>query len=338
MMATEYTPNYNLDLYASADKPNLRDQYNAAMGKIDMQMKKSADDVTNANANVLTLQTQMTEAQKDIAGLESAVDEHGTEITIVQKTANDALSLAQTNESEIETTQGTVTSLTSRVVAVEGTANKNKTDIASIDTRVGVAEGNITEAQNDIDGLQTAVDGKAPTNHASTANTYGQGSPTNFGHLKVTDTAGSTAADTGTAASPAGVQNAIKQWLNPRIVQLPNPSSGSWSGNMRQCAVYDTWKIIKFTFNLALSGSNNAEYITIATCSALGIPNPKQQRTIFAGVRAYRSGSNAQTFIGNIEVQTNGNIRVEGYNTVGGSRIDWTQITSIQVMIDYSTW
>lgn len=338
MMATEYTPNYNLDLYASADKPNLRDQYNAAMGKIDTQMKKSADDVTNANANVLTLQTQMTEAQKDIAELESTVDTHGTEITNVQKTANDALSLAQTNESEIETTQETVTSLTSRVVAVEGTANQNKTDIASLDTRVGVAEGNITEAQNDIDGLQTAVDGKAPTNHASTANTYGQGSSTNFGHLKVTDTAGSTAANTGTAASPAGVQNAIKQWLNPRIVQLPNPSYGSWNDNMRQCAVYDTWKIIKFTFHLSLSGSNNPEYITIATCSALGIPNPKQERTIYAGVRAYVSGSNAMTFIGNINVQTNGKIRVEGYNTVGVSRIDWTHITSIQVMIDYSTW
>lgn len=210
MMATEHTPNYNLDLYASADKPNLRDQYNAAMGKIDTQMKKSADDVTNANANVLTLQTQMTEAQKDIAKLESTVDEHGTEITNVQKTANDALSLAQTNESEIETTQGTVTSLTSRVVAVEGTANQNKTDIASIDTRVGVAEGNITEAQNDIDGLQTAVAGKAPTNHASTANTYGQGSPTNFGHLKVADS-GSAAASSGTAASPKMVADQISQ-------------------------------------------------------------------------------------------------------------------------------
>lgn len=217
MMATEYTPNYNLDLYASADKPNLRDQYNAAMGKIDTQMKKSADDVTNANANVLTLQTQMTEAQKDIAELESTVDEHGTEITNVQKTANDALSLAQTNESEIETTQDTVTSLTSRVVAVEGTANQNKTDIKSIDTRVGVAEGNITEAQNDIDGLQTAVDGKAPTNHASTANTYGQGSSTNFGHLKVADS-GSAAASSGTAASPKMVTdqiNALKSALAP---------------------------------------------------------------------------------------------------------------------------
>lgn len=220
MMATEYTPNYNLDLYASADKPNLRDQYNAAMGKIDTQMKKSADDVTNANANVLTLQTQMTEAQKDIAELESTVDGHGKEITNVQKTANDALSLAQTNESEIETTQDTVTSLTSRVVAVEGTANKNKIDIASIDTRVGVAEGNITEAQNDIDGLQTAVNGKAPTNHASTANTYGQGSSTNFGHLKVADS-GSAAASSGTAASPKMVTdqiNALKSALAPTAI------------------------------------------------------------------------------------------------------------------------
>lgn len=216
-MATEYTPNYNLDLYASADKPNLRDQYNAAMGKIDTQMKKSADDVTNANANVLTLQTQMTEAQKDIAELESTVDTHGTQITAVQKTADDALSRAQTNESDIADTQDTIKSLTGRVTAVEGAANKNETDIASLDTRMDAAEGDITEAQNDINGLQTAVNEKAPINHASTANTYGQGSSTNFGHLKVADS-GSVAASSGTAASPKMVTdqiNALKSALAP---------------------------------------------------------------------------------------------------------------------------
>lgn len=220
MMATEYTPNYNLDLYASADKPNLRDQYNAAMGKIDTQMKKSADDVTNANANVLTLQTQVTEAQKDISALESTVKTHGTQITHVQKTADDALSLAKTNESDIADTQADVTSLTDRVTAVEGTANKNKADIESIDTRVGVAEGNITEAQKDISGLQTDVDTKAPINHASTANTYGQGSSTNFGHLKVADS-GSAAASSGTAASPKMVADqisALKALLAPQAL------------------------------------------------------------------------------------------------------------------------
>ena len=221
MMATEYTPNYNLDLYASADKPNLRDQYNAAMGKIDTQMKKSADDVTNANANVLTLQTQMTEAQKDISELESTVETHGTQITDVQKTADDALSLAKTNESDIADTQADVTSLTGRVTAVEGAAKKNETGIASLDTRMDAAEGDITEAQNDINGLQTAVDKKAPINHASTANTYGQGSSTNFGHLKVTDS-GSVAASSGTAASPKMVADqisALKALLAPQALE-----------------------------------------------------------------------------------------------------------------------
>ena len=221
MMATEYTPNYNLDLYASADKPNLRDQYNAAMGKIDTQMKKSADDVTNANANVLTLQTQVTEAQKDISALESTVETHGTQITDVQKTADDALSLAKTNESDIADTQADVTSLAGRVTAVEGAAKKNETGIASLDTRMDAAEGDITEAQTDINGLQTAVDEKAPINHASTANAYGQGSSTNFGHLKVTDS-GSEAASSGTAASPKMVADqisALKALLAPQALE-----------------------------------------------------------------------------------------------------------------------
>lgn len=221
MMTTEYTPNYNLDLYASADKPNLRDQYNAAMGKIDTQMKKSADDVTNANANVLTLQTQVTEAQKDISALESTVETHGTQITDVQKTADDALSLAKTNESDIADTQADVTSLTGRVTAVEGAAKKNEKGIASLDTRMDAAEGDITEAQNDINGLQTAVEKKAPINHASTANTYGQGSSTNFGHLKVADS-GSEAASSGTAASPKMVTDqisALKKLLAPQALE-----------------------------------------------------------------------------------------------------------------------
>lgn len=306
MMATEYTPNYNLDLYASADKPNLRDQYNAAMGKIDTQMKKSADDVTNANANVLTLQTQMTEAQKDIAELESTVDEHGTEIANVQKTANDALSLAQTNESEIETTQGTVTSLTSRVVAVEGTANQNKTDIKSIDTRVGVAEGNITEAQNDIDGLQTAVDGKAPTNHASTANTYGQGSSTNFGHLKVADS-GSAAASSGTAASPKMVTdqiNALKSALAPtaliaaKTVNYSGGISGSGTFSVYANSITKVVSVQLANKSLTTSGSGGWKSTVLGTIPTGFRPTRLMTQSCFSGW-------------GFLYVDANGQVRLE---------------------------
>lgn len=273
MMATEYTPNYNLDLYASADKPNLRDQYNAAMGKIDTQMKKSADEVTNANANVLTLKTQMTEAQKDISALESTVETHGTRITAVQKTADDALSRAKTNESD-------VTALTGRVTA---------------------AEGDITKAQNDIDGLQTAVDKKAPINHASTANTYGQGSSTNFGHLKVADS-GSAAASSGTAASPKMVTdqiNALKSALAPtaliaaKTVNYSNGISGSGTFSVYANSITKVVSVQLDNTSLSTSGGGDWKSTVLGTVPAGYRPTRLMSQSCFSGwgvLKVYSDG------------------------------------------------
>lgn len=270
MMATEYTPNYNLDLYASADKPNLRDQYNAAMGKIDTQMKKSADDVTNANANILTLQTQVTEAQKDISALESTVETHGTQITDVQKTADDALSLAKTNESDIADTQADVTSLTGRVTEVEG---------------------DITEAQNDINGLQTAVNEKAPINHASTANTYGQGSSTNFGHLKVAD-GGAAAASTGTAASPKMVTdqiNALKTAIAPTaLTAAKNVTYGDGISGSGTFSIYGNsiTKVVSVQLDntsLSTSGSGGWKTTTLGAVPDGYRPTRLMSQSCFSG-------------------------------------------------------
>lgn len=291
MMAAEYTPNYNLDLYASADKPNLRDQYNAAMGKIDTQMKKSADDVTNANANVLTLQTQVTEAQKDISALESTVETHGTRITAVQKTADDALSLAKTNESDIAGTQADVTSLTGRVTTVEGTAKKNETGIASLGTRMDAAEGDITEAQNGINELQTAVNQKAPINHASTASTYGQGSSTNFGHLKVTDS-GSAAASSGTAASPKMVADqisALKELLAPQALKAA--STVNYNGGIKGSGTFSIYgnsitKVVSVQLkNISLStpGTGGYKTATLGTVPSGYRPTRLLTFTVFSG-------------------------------------------------------
>ena len=173
-MATEYTPNYNLDLYAGTDKPNLRDQYNAAMGKIDTQMKTNADVITNANANVITLQTQVKQNTNDIAALESTVEKHGTQIASVE------------------------------------------TDVTPLKTQMGTANTNIeslqsttAELDNQINSLNTEVDGKAPTDHSSTAATFGLGSGSEYGHVKLSDAAGSANVNNGTAATPLAVQNAM---------------------------------------------------------------------------------------------------------------------------------
>ena len=47
-MATSYTPNYKLDLYTDTDKPNLRDQYNGAMNKIDSQFTTVSNNIVVA--------------------------------------------------------------------------------------------------------------------------------------------------------------------------------------------------------------------------------------------------------------------------------------------------
>lgn len=65
------------------------------------------------------------------------------------------------------------------------------------------------DAQSAAEAAQAAVSGKAPTNHASTATTYGKGTSTNYGHVKLSDSILSTS-DTagGTAATPGAVKKA----------------------------------------------------------------------------------------------------------------------------------
>lgn len=275
-MATEYTPNYNLDLYASADKPNLRDQYNAAMGKVDAQMKKTADDVTNASANVLTMQSQVSKNKEDIAALESTVGTHGAQIASAQKTAADALSLAQTNETDIAGTQADVTALTGRVSAVEGVASKNKADISTLDADVSR---------------------KAPTDHASSTTMYGQGTATEYGHVKVTDS-GSASAVTGTAASPQMVSRVAGQVLSLTEQWGAEPASIG-SALSSGCSASAWGKVVTVICSaVTVPGNSKAQ---IGTLGAQYAPPVKATGLVTSS----RSGANRTGFL---QVDTSGNV------------------------------
>ena len=62
-MATSYTTNYKLDKYVATDKPNLRDQYNSAMDKIDAQMMINATAANNAQSTATAAKTAADTAQ-----------------------------------------------------------------------------------------------------------------------------------------------------------------------------------------------------------------------------------------------------------------------------------
>lgn len=70
-----------------------------------------------------------------------------------------------------------------------------------------------TAELNYVDGvtsnIQSQLNGKAPTSHASTATTYGIGTNSNYGHVKLSDSTSSTSsASSGIAATPSAVKAA----------------------------------------------------------------------------------------------------------------------------------
>jgi lysophospholipase L1-like esterase len=73
-MATEYTTHYNLDLYTDTDKPNLRDQYNGAITKIDTQLHEFSN-------NLVVVTEAANQAKDKAATAQSTADSNTTAIS-----------------------------------------------------------------------------------------------------------------------------------------------------------------------------------------------------------------------------------------------------------------
>lgn len=58
-MSSEYTQNLHLDKYASTDRPNLRDQYNSSMDKIDSAVHSIQTQQETANLTIARLDTEL---------------------------------------------------------------------------------------------------------------------------------------------------------------------------------------------------------------------------------------------------------------------------------------
>lgn len=84
---------------------------------------------------------------------------------------------------------------------------------------------------------RTTWNGKAPTSHASTATTYGVGTESTFGHLKLTDSTTSTAA--GTAASAIAIKtlaDTISGLKNAKVVHASYVGTGTYVNGQETAA------------------------------------------------------------------------------------------------------
>lgn len=84
---TKYTTNLNIDLYEDTDKPNLRDQYNSAMGKIDTAY-------SNQNIQISAINTIATAAKETAEAASTAASAATTAAETATSTANSASTIA----------------------------------------------------------------------------------------------------------------------------------------------------------------------------------------------------------------------------------------------------
>ena len=93
-MASEYTTNYNLDLYADNDKPNLRDQYNGAITKIDVQLHEFSN-------NMVIVTDAANQARDKAATAQAAADANAKSISTLNTTVTEVDSAYKTADAKL---------------------------------------------------------------------------------------------------------------------------------------------------------------------------------------------------------------------------------------------
>lgn len=148
-MASIYTPNYNLDLYAENDKPDLADQYNVAMGKVDTELKDQSDKIVAVNNNIFTINSDVTTLRNDLATTQGDVAANSNNISELQ-TATSGL------RADLTAAQGNIATNTENIGQLQ-------TDTTGLRNDLTTAQGNITANTSDIEKLN----GKFPVSVAN---------------------------------------------------------------------------------------------------------------------------------------------------------------------------
>lgn len=93
-MAT-YTTHFNLDKYEGSDRPNLRDQYNAAMDKIDGQLYSEAQSIESHTNSITALQSAQ-------IATNARIDNQDLNIDRAENAANQAITIAQDTQEQLD--------------------------------------------------------------------------------------------------------------------------------------------------------------------------------------------------------------------------------------------
>ena len=143
-MATSYTPNYKLDLYTDTDKPNLRDQYNGAINKIDEELHNNSVNITTANETANRAYDVASEAK--------------TTATEASQNANTAISTANSATETANTASSAASSAVTNANSAKEIASAASATATSAATVANSANGKVDDALVKINDATTKLD------------------------------------------------------------------------------------------------------------------------------------------------------------------------------------
>lgn len=154
-MASEYTANYNLDLYVNEDKPNLRDQYNAAMRKIDNALVADDAALSTIDGQIVTINQNYTTLNGIVGNSNSGLVK---DVADLQTTVGDASSGLVKDVADNATAIGGLVNDVADLETTVGDANSGLVkDVADLETTVGNSTSGLVK---DVNDLQTLVSSK----------------------------------------------------------------------------------------------------------------------------------------------------------------------------------
>lgn len=170
------------------------------------------DDVPNGSTYVRTHNDFTTEDKnaisknaQDITGLQQSKQDNITGGASSITSANLGANKALVSNASGKVAVSNVTS--TELGYLSGVTSNIQEQADEINTTAQNALTAAQDAQSNASSALTEAQSKAPTNHASTATTYGKGTLTNYGHVKLSDSILSTSStDGGTAATPYAVK------------------------------------------------------------------------------------------------------------------------------------
>lgn len=145
-MASEYTANYRLDLYVNSDKPNLRDQYNAAMNKVDAALVEKDASLSTINSNITTLGNNVTTLNGRVDEYSSQVGQNTEDIQDLQEQVTDNTNDIADQNVLIQGNQASIQAINTRCSDIES-------DVSSLETTVGDANSGLVKRVTDLENV-----------------------------------------------------------------------------------------------------------------------------------------------------------------------------------------